>query len=97
MQQSATPVRRSADALGAIEAISGVRMRRVAEVGVQCSDLAADAGRRALSAAGLAPGDVDLLLFAAAGQDLIEPATAHIVQQKLASAVRCSTSRTPLE
>jgi 3-oxoacyl-[acyl-carrier-protein] synthase-3 len=70
---------------GAIEAISGVRTRRVAEVGVQCSDLAADAGRRALSAAGLAPGDVDLLLFAAAGQDLIEPATAHIVQEKLAT------------
>jgi 3-oxoacyl-[acyl-carrier-protein] synthase-3 len=27
--------------------------------------------------------DIDLLVFAAAGQDLIEPATAHILQQKL--------------
>jgi 3-oxoacyl-(acyl-carrier-protein) synthase III len=70
---------------GTIEAASGVRTRRVAAPGVQCSDLAVEAGRRALDAAGMSPADVDLLIFAAAGQDLIEPATAHIVQDKLAT------------
>ena len=33
----------------------------------------------------MTPADVDLLIFAAAGQDLVEPATAHLVQDKLSS------------
>lgn len=68
---------------GAVEALSGVRTRHVAADGVQCSDLAADAAARALDAAGRRRADVDLLVFAAASQDLLEPATAHIVQAKL--------------
>jgi 3-oxoacyl-(acyl-carrier-protein) synthase III len=71
---------------GSIEAISGVRSRRVAEAHVQCSDLAADAAARAMGAAGIAAPAIDLLIFAAASQDLIEPATAHIVQEKLGTA-----------
>lgn len=70
---------------GSIEAISGVRTRRVAAPGVQCSDLAVEAAHKAMAAAGVTPADIDLLIFAAAGQDLIEPATAHIVQDKLAT------------
>jgi 3-oxoacyl-(acyl-carrier-protein) synthase III len=68
---------------GSIEAISGVRSRRVAAADVQCSDLAADAARRAMCAAAVDAPAIDLLIFAAASQDLIEPATAHIVQEKL--------------
>jgi 3-oxoacyl-(acyl-carrier-protein) synthase III len=68
---------------GVIEAMSGVRERRVAGDSTQCSDLATDACRRVMDKVGIGPGDVDLLIFAAAGQDLIEPATAHIVQSKL--------------
>ncbi|WP_284350104.1 3-oxoacyl-ACP synthase III family protein [Roseisolibacter agri] len=68
---------------GAVEALSGVRTRRVAADDVQCSDLAVDAARRALDVAERRPADVDLLVFAAASQDLMEPATAHIVQAKL--------------
>ena len=68
---------------GAIEAMSGVRERRVADDSLQCSDLAAEACRSVLDKTGLAPEEVDLLIFASAGQDLIEPATAHIVQSKL--------------
>ena len=79
---ASTPFRPRA---GSVEAISGVRTRRVACADVQCSDLAADAGRRAMASAGVTPGDIDLLIFAAASQDLIEPATAHIVQDKLAT------------
>lgn len=68
---------------GVIHARTGIRERRVARDDQQCSDLAAAAGRTALCKAGIDASEVDLLVFAAAGQDLIEPATAHIVQHKL--------------
>ena len=51
--------------------------------GMQTSDLAAAAAKTALSRAGLTIHDIDLLLFASASQDLIEPATSHIVAAKL--------------
>jgi 3-oxoacyl-[acyl-carrier-protein] synthase-3 len=72
---------------GLVQTISGIRSRRVAADGVQCSDLAAEAGRRVLAGTGVAPGEVDLLVFAAASQDLLEPATANIVQEKVGT--RC--------
>jgi 3-oxoacyl-[acyl-carrier-protein] synthase-3 len=68
---------------GIIEGMTGIRARRIADDDVQCSDLAAAAARRALAKADLDPLDVDVLIFAAASQDLVEPATAHIVQDKL--------------
>lgn len=67
--------------------MTGIRTRRVANDDVQCSDLAVDAARAALSKSSLGPDDVDVLIFAAASQDLVEPATAHIVQHKLGT--RC--------
>jgi len=72
---------------GIIAARTGIQARRVAADHEQCSDLAVRAARAALDQAGLAPYEVDLLIFAAASQDLIEPATAHIVQHKLGT--RC--------
>jgi acyl-CoA:acyl-CoA alkyltransferase len=72
---------------GTVGAMTGIRTRRVAGDDVQCSDLAAEAARGALAEAGLAVTDVDVLIFAAASQDLVEPATAHIVQHKLGT--RC--------
>jgi 3-oxoacyl-[acyl-carrier-protein] synthase III len=72
---------------GCIEAMTGIRARRIASDHVQCSDLAADAGRHALASAGVDPGDVDAVIFGAASQDLLEPATANIVQEKLGT--RC--------
>jgi acyl-CoA:acyl-CoA alkyltransferase len=68
---------------GTIAAMTGIRERRVAADHVQCSDLAVEAAKCALLRAGLTTADVDVLIFAAAGQDLVEPATAHIVQHKL--------------
>ena len=68
---------------GAIQALTGIRERRVASDHVQCSDLASDACRQVLAKAGRNPRDVDMLIYASAGQDLIEPATAHIIQTKL--------------
>ncbi|MEU2395500.1 3-oxoacyl-[acyl-carrier-protein] synthase III C-terminal domain-containing protein [Streptomyces sp. NPDC007369] len=62
---------------------TGIRSRRVAGPGVYASTLAAGAARRALDAAGLTEPDIDLLLFASASRDMVEPATAHIVQAEL--------------
>ncbi|MFG2714457.1 3-oxoacyl-ACP synthase III family protein [Streptomyces goshikiensis] len=64
---------------------TGIASRRVAAEGVYASTLAAGAGRRALEAAGLTPPDLDLLVFASASRDVVEPATAHIVQAELGS------------
>ncbi|GAA2045454.1 ketoacyl-ACP synthase III [Agromyces tropicus] len=65
---------------GLIARLTGVRGVHVRPDGWQTSDLAVAAARRALAAS---PGPVDLLVFASASQDLIEPATAHIVAAKL--------------
>ncbi len=67
---------------GVIESLSGVRERRHAPEGTTSSDLASQAALRALDDAGLIPGDIDMLIFASACQDIIEPATANIVQVK---------------
>jgi len=68
---------------GLIQAMSGIRERRVAADDEHCSDLAADACRKVLASSNVDKADVDLLIFASAGQDLTEPATAHITQSKL--------------
>jgi 3-oxoacyl-[acyl-carrier-protein] synthase-3 len=68
---------------GSIAAISGVIERRVAADTQQCSDLAADAALHALQSASVDRSDIDLLIFASASQDLLEPATANIVQEKV--------------
>ncbi|MGW8379363.1 ketoacyl-ACP synthase III [Streptomyces sp. ODS28] len=70
---------------GLLRQATGIRTRRVADEGVYASTLAVAAGRRALASAGLDPLDVDLLLFASATRDMIEPATAHMVQDELGS------------
>jgi 3-oxoacyl-[acyl-carrier-protein] synthase-3 len=72
---------------GIIEAMTGIRSRRVASDDQQCSDLAAYAARDALRRADIAVADVDLLIFASAGQDLLEPATSVIIANKLG--LRC--------
>ncbi|MET7442637.1 hypothetical protein [Streptomyces sp. NPDC005568] len=49
----------------------------------QASDLAASAARKLLADCGAAPDDIELMIFAAASQDMSEPATSHIVAAKL--------------
>jgi len=62
---------------------TGIRERRVAADGQFTSDLAAEAGRRALADAGLKAADIDLVVVATTTPDLTFPATAAIVQAKL--------------
>ncbi len=67
-------------ATGLIDRLTGVRSVHERPEGWQTSDLAVAASRIALEES---PGDIDLLIFASASQDLIEPATSHIVAAKL--------------
>jgi len=62
---------------------TGIRQRRQADDDTPVSDLAVEAARRALQAAGRTPDDVDLIVVATTTPDLTFPATATIVQRKL--------------
>jgi 3-oxoacyl-[acyl-carrier-protein] synthase-3 len=71
---------------GLIEQMTGIGTRRVARADEFASTFAVAAAREALAAANLTPFDIDLLLFASASRDMVEPATAHVVQAELGSA-----------
>lgn len=62
---------------------TGIKERRIAASYQVTSDLAAEACRRALSAAGIEPDDVDVIILATATKDQPIPATASIVQAKI--------------
>jgi 3-oxoacyl-[acyl-carrier-protein] synthase-3 len=62
---------------------TGICQRYIAADNEKTSDLALAASRRALEAAGLAPGDVDLIVVATTTPDMIFPSTACILQAKL--------------
>lgn len=62
---------------------TGIRERRIAAPDEATSDLAAEAGRRAIHAAGLKFLDIDLILLATGTADQPAPATACFVQAKL--------------
>ena len=64
---------------------TGIERRRVAAVDEYASELAVRAARQVLDATALDALDVDLLLFASATRDMVEPATAHVVQHALGS------------
>ena len=66
---------------GSIERLFGVKERRFAAEDQQVSDLAVAAANKII--ANTDPATIDCLLFAAASSDLIEPATANIIQSKL--------------
>ena len=62
---------------------TGIRRRHRAAPDQAVSDLAVEAARKALAAAGRSPADVDLIIVATTTPDLTFPATAAIVQRKL--------------
>jgi acyl-CoA:acyl-CoA alkyltransferase len=64
---------------------TGILRRRVAADDEYASDLAVRAARQVLADADLDALDIDLLLFASATRDMVEPATAHVVQAALGS------------
>ena len=62
---------------------TGIRQRHVAAEGELTSDLALQAALRALEAAEVAAGDIDLIVVGTTTPDLIFPSTATILQHKL--------------
>ncbi|HKU34988.1 MAG TPA: ketoacyl-ACP synthase III [Paenarthrobacter sp.] len=68
---------------GLIGRVTGIRTRSVMAESEQASDLATNAAAKVLAECGLQAPDVDLLIFASASQDMVEPATSHMVAAKL--------------
>ncbi len=66
---------------------TGIRERRRAAPGQATSDLATEAARKALAAAGRTAADIDLIIVATTTPDLTFPATAAIVQRKLGAPI----------
>lgn len=66
---------------GTLEKLSGTKTRRFAGKDEQVSDLACKAALKILNKQNTP--SIDFLIFAAASSDLLEPATANIVQAKL--------------
>ena len=62
---------------------TGIRARHFVDDGVNASDLAEQAARRALQAAGCSAEELDLIIVATSTPDMVFPSTAAIVQRKL--------------
>ncbi len=62
---------------------TGIRARHFAAPDVTTSDLGAHAARQALEAAGVAAGDIDLIIVATSTPDMVFPSSACILQNKL--------------
>lgn len=62
---------------------TGIRERRIAVDGEECSDLAVNAARAAIADAGLELEDIDAVVLATMSPDMPFPSTACLVQHKL--------------
>ena len=62
---------------------TGIRQRHIAADGEKTSDLALQASRMALEAAGITAADLDLIIVATTTPDMVFPSTACILQAKL--------------
>ena len=62
---------------------TGIKTRHLAEADVKSSDLALEAGRRALDSAGIEAAELDLIIVATTTPDYIFPSTACYLQAKL--------------
>lgn len=66
-----------------IRARTGIAQRHIADESQASSDLALEASRAALQAAGARPEDIDLIIVATSTPDFIFPSTACLLQAKL--------------
>jgi len=62
---------------------TGIRQRHIADESQTSSDLALEASREALHAAGVKPSDLDLIIVATSTPDYVFPSTACLLQAKL--------------
>lgn len=68
---------------------TGIRARHFAEPDVTSSDLALEASRNAIEAAGIEASDIDLIIVATSTPDMVFPSTAAILQHKLGISNGC--------
>jgi len=66
-----------------IQTRTGIKQRHIAAPGQMTSDLAMEASRNAIDAAGIQASDIDLVIVATTTPDMIFPSTACILQNKL--------------
>lgn len=62
---------------------TGIKSRRIAELGAANSDLALSASQKALADAGVRPDEIDLIVFGTCTPDMPIPSTACFLQKKL--------------
>jgi len=62
---------------------TGIRQRHIVEPGVATSDLAAEAARACLAKRGIEASDVEAIIVATVTPDMLFPATACLVQEKI--------------
>ena len=62
---------------------TGIKQRHIADESQTSSDLALEASRRALDAAGVKAADIDLIVVATSTPDFVFPSTACLLQAKL--------------
>ena len=62
---------------------TGIRQRHIAEESQASSDLALEASRRALEAAGVSAAELDMIVVATSTPDFVFPSTACLLQAKL--------------
>jgi 3-oxoacyl-[acyl-carrier-protein] synthase-3 len=66
-----------------IQERTGIKQRHIADKSQTSSDLALEASRRALEAAGMTAGQIDLIVVATSTPDYVFPSTACLLQAKL--------------
>ena len=62
---------------------TGIKARRIAAEDQATSDLASEAARRAMAAAGVTPEEINLIVVATVTPDMFFPSTACFVQKKI--------------
>lgn len=77
--------------VGTLEALTGVKQRRLWPVELTPSHFASKAGAKVLEDSGRKAEDIDLLIYAGVCRDFIEPATAHKIHHNLKVPAHCMT------
>lgn len=75
---------------GRLELMTGIHERRFWRPGTRSSEVAAQAGKLAITEAGIAPEKIGCLIHASVCRDFLEPATASVIHQQLGLPEQCA-------